>query len=75
MNYLFLILGILAIIYGVFTFIVRAKNPERLVKLTAMKEKMGNRQGTIIHTLFYSIVPILFGLILIISEIIKLRAN
>ena len=75
MDYFSLTFGILVIAYGIYTLIVRAKNPQRLTKLTAMKEKMGSRRGTIIHTISYSVIPILLGLILITLEIIKLKNN
>lgn len=72
-NYLFLIIGFAAIIYGIYTIVIRKRNPEKLVKLTEMKKNMGSKRAIFTHVLFYSVLPILLGLIFILSELIKLR--
>ena len=71
MNYTFIFIGILAVLYGIYTIIVRIKNPQKLTKLTEMKKRMDNKRATIIHTIFYSVFPIIVGIVFIISELIK----
>ena len=58
-------LGCIVILFGFYTLITRIKAPEKFAKLSAMKEKFGNGLGVAIHTFAYTIVPIIFGGILI----------
>ena len=71
MNYTFIFVGVLAILYGIYTIIIRIKNPQKLTKLTEMKKRMGDKRATITHTIFYSVFPIVAGVVFIISELIK----
>ena len=71
MNYTFILVGVLVVLYGIYTIIIRIKNPQKLTKLTEMKERMGNKKAMIIHTIFYSVFPIIVGVVFIISELIK----
>ena len=57
----------LAALYGFYTLIVRFKTPEKFCKLTAMKEKFGDKGGIVFHTIAYSIVPIIVGIVFIYS--------
>lgn len=65
MNYFSLILGIAIFIYGVYTFIMRQKAPEKLKKLEAMKKFYGEKKGLMIHWFFYTILPIVAGIIIV----------
>ena len=65
MNSFTLGLGVMAVLYGAYTFYVRASKPEKFGKLTAMQEKLGKKTGYIIHLIAYSIVPLVFGAIMI----------
>ena len=65
MNYPTLIIGLLALIFGLSTLILRIKNPEKLKKLTAMREKYGEKVGIAIHTIFYTVIPLVAGSIFI----------
>lgn len=65
MNVSTLIIGLAALAYGGFTAYVRQTNPARFAKLTAMKKAWGDAVGTTIHFLSYTVMPILFGLVLI----------
>ncbi len=60
-------LGLGAAGFGSYTTYLRFSNPEKLGKLEAMREKFGTAAGTAIHTVTYSIAPIVVGLILIVA--------
>jgi Ni/Fe-hydrogenase subunit HybB-like protein len=66
----FIIIGILCIGYGIYVAIVRVKSPEKLGKYEAMKAKFGDIAGKILHIIFYTIVPMGFGTILIIRGLL-----
>ncbi|NDV46695.1 hypothetical protein D0T49_06505 [Paludibacter sp. 221] len=70
-DYTFIIIGVLAIVYGIYTIVIRTKNPEKLTKLTEMKKRMGDKKAIAVHTFSYSVLPIIFGLVFIVSELIK----
>ena len=57
-----LISGFLFIFYGIYLIILRVKNPLKLKKLTAMQKAFGVKIGYIIHFIFYSFLPLNFGL-------------
>jgi hypothetical protein len=42
------------------------KNPGKFGKLNAMKEKYGEKTGIIIHTISYTVIPIIVGILFII---------
>jgi hypothetical protein len=65
MNLVTLALGVMAVLYGVYTFYVRASKPEKFSKLTAMQERFGKQVGYTIHLIAYSIAPLVFGAIMI----------
>jgi hypothetical protein len=69
MNYPTIGIGVFALLFGVYTFFVRLKSPEKFGKLKAMKEKFGEKGGTVIHTIAYTIVPIVAGIVFIITGI------
>jgi hypothetical protein len=66
MNYTTLAIGLFALIFGVCSLFIRVKHPEKFGKLNAMKEKYGNKIGTAIHTISYTVIPIIAGILLII---------
>ena len=57
MNPITMGLGIMAVLYGLYTFYVRASKPEKFGKLAAMQEKFGKKAGYTIHLVAYSIAP------------------
>ena len=59
------VLGIFAIIFGVYTLYVRTTNPGKFGKLQAMKERFGASAGTTIHIVAYSVLPIIFGIVML----------
>ena len=60
-----LLLGVAAILYGLYTAYVRATTPEKFEKLDAMKEHWGERGGMAVHIVGYTVVPIVVGVILV----------
>ena len=59
------IVGVLAIAYGVYSFIQRKVAPEKIVKLQTMIERNGEKMGHSIHMFGYTILPIVAGLLLL----------
>ena len=62
-----LILGVLAAGFGLVTIIVRFVKPESFRKLQRMQETWGKGTGTLVHVVFYSILPIAVGTVAIIA--------
>lgn len=59
-----LIIGILALLYGLYTIYLRVrKDSKAWGKLEKMKEAYGEKAGTIIHIISYTIVPIAVGIV------------
>ncbi len=59
------IIGVLAIAYGVYSFIQRKIAPEKIAKLQVMIERNGEKMGHSIHLFGYTILPIVAGLLLL----------
>ena len=66
MNYTTLAIGLVALAFGVCTLFVRITRPEKFGKLNAMKEKFGEKTGTAIHTISYTVIPIIAGIVFIV---------
>ena len=64
-----LILGVAAILYGLYTAFARSRTPEKFAKLEAMKEQLGERGGTALHIIGYTVLPIVVGLVLVIAAL------
>jgi hypothetical protein len=58
-------IGLLAIGFGGYTFFLRATNPSKLKKLKPMQDRWGERAGLTVHTVAYSIGPLVFGVVMI----------
>ena len=67
---IFVGLAILTIGYGIFTTVIRIVKPTMLKKYIYMQKKYGNRIGFIIHFVAYSLLPMLFGVLLIIKQVL-----
>lgn len=65
-----LILGVLAIAYGVYSFVQRKRAPEKIEKLQIMIERNGEKMGHSIHLFGYTILPIIAG-VLILSAVFR----
>ena len=59
------IVGVLAIVYGLYSFIQRKVAPEKIEKLQTMIERNGEKMGHSIHLFGYTILPIVAGLLLL----------
>lgn len=66
MNYTTLAIGLFALAFGVCTLYFRMKRPEHFSKLNAMKEKYGEKTGIAIHTISYTVLPIIVGIVFIV---------
>ena len=66
MNWITIAIGVVALGFGVYSTYVRLKTPEKFGKLAAMRQQFGDIAGTIIHTVAYSVLPIVAGIIFII---------
>jgi hypothetical protein len=60
-----LVLGVLAIIYALYSFYQRKTAPEDIVKLQTMIERNGEKMANSIHLFGYTILPIVAGLLLL----------
>lgn len=67
MNFITMAVGALALGYGIFSGIMRKINPSSFKKLEPMKRRYGEKAGSVIHFIGYVAVPILFGIVAIIS--------
>jgi hypothetical protein len=59
------IIGVLAIVYGLYSFIQRKVAPEKIKKLQTMIERNGEKMAHSIHLFGYTILPIVSGLLLL----------
>lgn len=60
-----MLLGIAAIVYGLYVAYLRSKDPDNLGKLEPMKKLWGDRVGVFLHGVGYTVIPIAFGATLI----------
>ena len=63
-----LVLGVLAIVYGVYSFVQRKTAPEKIDKLQTMIARNGEKMGHSIHMFGYTIMPIIAGLLLLLGH-------
>ena len=63
------VIGVLAILFGLFTGVARfvAPNSRIFSKLEAMKGRFGATAGTAIHVVAYTLMPLAFGAIKILQ--------
>ncbi len=60
-----LVLGVVAVAYGIYSFYQRRTAPEKIEKLQAMIERNGEKMAHSIHLIGYTILPIFSGVLLI----------
>lgn len=63
-----LILGVLAIAYGVYSYIRRKTAPDSIDKLQTMIERNGEKMGHSIHLFGYTILPIVAGILILLAH-------
>ena len=66
MNTTTVAIGAAAAIFGLSTIFLRHTHPQWFKKFGPMKEKFGETAGYIVHFIGYSLVPIIFGVTMII---------
>lgn len=59
------IIGVLAIVYGLYYLVQRKVAPEKIEKLQSLIERNGEKMGNSIHLFGYTILPIVAGLLLL----------
>ncbi len=57
-------IGLVMVLFGICTTIMRTRAPEKLGKLKAMKNRFGDETGMIIHITAYTILPFVAGFLL-----------
>jgi len=62
------IVGVLAIAYGLYSFIQRKVAPQNIEKLQSMIERNGEKMAHSIHLFGYTILPIVAGLLLLFAH-------
>ena len=71
---LFAGIALVALAYGLFTLIMKlAGKGKYLVTLTLTKRLFGEKWGNILHYVFFTILPLLIGVWLIINIIIVVK--
>ncbi len=60
-----LALGAAILIYVIYTALMSYKSADELIKLKYMREKMGMKAGTIVHTIVYVVIPLVFAIFII----------
>jgi len=63
-----LIIGVLAIVFGLYSFVQRKVAPQNIEKLQSMIERNGEKMGHSIHLFGYTILPIVSGLLLLFAH-------
>ena len=60
-----LVVGVLAIIYGLYSFYQRKTAPQDIAKLQTMIERNGEKMANSIHLFGYTLLPIVAGLLML----------
>lgn len=69
-----LLIGILVLLYGLSTIYLRIfKDSKGLGKLDAMKKAYGEKVGTIIHIISYTVMPIIIGVLAIVGYFLGIK--
>ena len=69
MNVTSLAIGVAALGYGLYSIWLRRTRPEQFGKIDAMKKLWGERTGVAVHIIGYTILPIAFGLVMILDAL------
>ena len=67
MNPITMAIGAVALLFGIYTMFVRVRRPEQYTKLKAMQDRLGEKPGYTVHLVAYSIVPMIFGVVMILA--------
>ena len=69
MNTVTIAIGVVALLFGIFTMFGRVRRPEQYTKLKAMQDKLGDKPGYTVHLIAYSVAPMIFGVVMILAGI------
>ena len=61
------IVGVLAIVYGLYSYYRRKTAPQGIDKLQELIERNGEKMGYSIHLFGYTILPIVAGLLMLLA--------
>lgn len=61
MDPLTIAIGVLAVGIGLATGVLRMTAPTKLKKLGPMQDRFGATAGSLVHLLFYTVLPLAFG--------------
>ena len=67
MNTITVAIGAVALVFGIYTMFVRVRRPEQYTKLKAMQDRLGDKPGYTVHLIAYSVVPMIFGAVMILA--------
>jgi hypothetical protein len=67
MNPVTVLVGVAAVSYGLYTAWARRAKPEQFNKLEPMKNFWGERAGQLVHVVGYTVLPIIIGILLIVT--------
>jgi hypothetical protein len=67
MNMPTVLIGAAAILFGVYTLWARVARPGRFAKLAAMKDRWGSTGGNVVHVIAYTVVPIVVGVVFLVT--------
>jgi len=59
------VIGVLAVVFGLYTLIARQIAPHQFGKLGSMREKFGETGGLVIHFIGYTALPLIVGGVLL----------
>ncbi len=68
-NIITIVIGFCFFGYGIFSGIMRVTKPEYFKKLEPMRRAYGEKAGSVVHFIGYVLIPIVFGIFLVVSGI------
>lgn len=63
-----LIIGLVLVIFSLYTLVARQIAPNHFAKLKPMKEYWGEKKGVAIHIFAYTVIPMVAGLLMLFNE-------
>ena len=65
-----IVLGGMGVAFGLYTLFARMFAPNHLWKLEPMKKQWGEKVGLAVHVLAYTVLPLVFGAILLTNSLL-----
>lgn len=69
MNTTTIVIGTAVFLFGVYTTFMRTLRPEKLGKLSALKDLFGEKNGNLIHLGAYAILPLVAGAVFLFAGV------